>query len=218
MKLAPSILSSNFLKLEEEIKKIEVEGVAFLHLDIMDGVFVPNITIGSNVVKQIRKITKLPLDAHLMIVNPEKHVDDFINAGVDVLTIHLEATNHPERLLRYIKSKGIKAGISINPATDINSLKYLYGAFDLILVMTVNPGFGGQKLIPSTLEKIKFLKKEKESKKLDFIIEVDGGVNKENISEYVKAGAEVVVAGNAVFGKGNVSDNIKELLKEGNKL
>jgi ribulose-phosphate 3-epimerase len=213
-KIAPSILSANFVRLEEEIKKIEdVNGVQYLHIDVMDGSFVPNITIGSPVVKSIKKITKLPLDVHLMIDNPEKHIDSFIDAGADNLTIHLEATRHPERLLSYIRSKGISAGISINPATGIETVKYLYGSFDLILVMTVNPGFGGQKLISSTLDKVKSLKNEKEKNGLDFVIEVDGGVSKDNISKYVSAGAELIVAGNAVFGSKDPAIAIKELLE-----
>jgi ribulose-phosphate 3-epimerase len=213
-KIAPSILSANFVRLEEEIKKIEdVNGVQYLHIDVMDGSFVPNITIGSPVVKSIKKVTKLPLDVHLMIDNPEKHIDSFIDAGADNLTIHLEATRHPERLLSYIRSKGISAGISINPATGIETVKYLYGSFDLILVMTVNPGFGGQKLISSTLDKVKSLKNEKEKNGLDFVIEVDGGVSKDNISKYVSAGAELIVAGNAVFGSKDPAIAIKELLE-----
>jgi ribulose-phosphate 3-epimerase len=213
-KIAPSILSANFVRLEEEIKKIEdVNGVQYLHIDVMDGSFVPNITIGSPVVKSIKKVTKLPLDVHLMIDNPEKHIDSFIDAGADNLTIHLEATRHPERLLSYIRSKGISAGISINPATGIEAVKYLYGSFDLILVMTVNPGFGGQKLISSTLDKVKSLKNEKEKNGLDFVIEVDGGVSKDNISKYVSAGAELIVAGNAVFGSKDPAIAIKELLE-----
>jgi len=213
-KIAPSILSANFVRLEEEIKKIEdVNGVQYLHIDVMDGSFVPNITIGSPVVKSIKKITKLPLDVHLMIDNPEKHIDSFIDAGADNLTIHLEATRHPERLLSYIRSKGISAGISINPATGIETVKYLYGSFDLILVMTVNPGFGGQKLISSTLDKVKSLKNEKEKNGLNFVIEVDGGVSKDNISKYVSAGAELIVAGNAVFGSKDPAIAIKELLE-----
>jgi ribulose-phosphate 3-epimerase len=214
-KLAPSILSANFVKLEEEIKKIETDHVAYIHVDVMDGQFVPNITIGAPVVKSIKKIAKKPIDVHLMIEKPEYLVDSFIEAGSDVVTIHLEATRHPERLLNYIKSKGVKAGISINPATGLEGLEYLYGSFDLILIMTVNPGFGGQKLIKPTLEKVRKIKKEKEKRALDFIIEVDGGVNKDNIKKYIDAGAELVVAGNAVFAKGEPSKNIEELIKKG---
>lgn len=214
-KLAPSILSANFVRLEEEIKKIEIDDVDYIHVDVMDGQFVPNITIGAPVVKSVKKIAKKPIDVHLMIEKPECLVDSFVEAGADVLTIHLEATRHPERLLNYIKSKGVKAGISINPATGLEGLEYLYGAFDLILIMTVNPGFGGQKLIESTLEKVKKIKEEKKKRGLDFIIEVDGGVNKDNVKKYVDAGAELVVAGNAVFGKGDPSKNIEELIKKG---
>jgi len=212
-KIAPSILSANFVRLEEDIKKIDtLDGLQYLHIDVMDGSFVPNITIGPPVVKAIKSVSRLPLDVHLMIDNPEKHVDAFIDAGASNLTIHIEATRHPERLLSYIRSKGVSAGISLNPATGIESVKYLYGAFDLILVMTVNPGFGGQKLISSTLEKVKLLKKDKIVNNLNFAIEVDGGVSKENISDYISAGAEIIVAGNAVFASKDPVSAIKGLL------
>lgn len=214
-KIAPSILSADFSKLEQEIKKVEVAGVGYIHVDVMDGHFVPNITIGVPVVKSIKKITSLPLDVHLMIEEPEKYVDSFIEAGSDIVTIHVEASRHPERLLRYIRSKGVKAGISLNPATDLSTINYLYGAFDLILIMTVNPGFGGQKLIAPALDKVRELKKIKKEKGFDFIIEVDGGVNEDNIDVYTKAGAELVVAGNAVFGSKDPAGAIKNLLKKG---
>jgi len=214
-KIAPSILSADFSKLEQEIKKVEVDGVDYLHVDVMDGHFVPNITIGAPVVKSIKQTTTLPLDVHLMIEEPEKYVDSFIEAGSSILTFHIEASRHPERLLRYIKSKGVKAGISLNPATDLSMINYLYGVFDLILVMTVNPGFSGQKLITSALEKVKELKKVRVEKKLDFVIEVDGGVTEDNISLYTKAGADIVVAGNAVFGSKNPGLAIKNLLTKG---
>ncbi len=214
-KIAPSILSADFTRLEQEIKKVEVEGVGYIHVDVMDGHFVPNITIGAPVVKSIKKKTKLPLDVHIMVEDPEKMADQFIEAGSDVLTFHVEATRHPERLLNYIRSKGVKAGISLNPATDLSSIKYLLGSFDLVLVMTVNPGFGGQKLIMPALEKVKELKKIKKDKGLDFIIEVDGGVTEDNIDLYTKAGAELVVAGNAVFGAKDPVQAIKNLLSKG---
>ncbi len=214
-KLSPSILSANFSNLGEDIKKVEVKGVDCLHIDVMDGHFVPNITIGAPVVKSIKKTTKLPLDVHIMVKEPEKFVDQFIEAGADMLTFHVEATKHPERLLRYIQSKGVKAGISLNPATDISTIKFLYGAFDLVLVMTVNPGFGGQKLISSVLDKVKELKKIKQEKKLDFIIELDGGVNEENIKSCTDAGAELIVAGNAIFGSADPLKAIQNLLAKG---
>ena len=214
-KIAPSILSADFTRLEQEIKKVEVEGVEYIHIDVMDGHFVPNITIGAPVVKSIKKKTKLPLDVHIMVEDPEKMADQFIESGADVLTFHVEASRHPERLLNYIKSKGVKAGISLNPATDLSSIKYLLGSFDLILVMTVNPGFGGQKLIIPALEKVKELKKIKNDKGLNFIIEVDGGVTEDNIGLYTKAGAELVVAGNAVFGAKDPALAIKNLLSKG---
>ncbi|MBN1113728.1 MAG: ribulose-phosphate 3-epimerase [Oligoflexia bacterium] len=216
-KIAPSILSADFTKLAEEIKRIEVDGVGYLHIDIMDGRFVPNITIGAPVVKYIRKATSLPIDVHLMIEEPEKHVDAFIEAGSDILTFHVEATRHPERLLRYIRQKGVKAGISLNPATSLDSLTYLYGAVDLVLVLTVNPGFGGQKLIPEVLQKVRALKDIKSKGGHDFIIQVDGGVTADNIDQYVGSGGELIVAGNAVFGSKNPAEAVSLLMKKGKK-
>ena len=216
-KIAPSILSANFAKLEEEIKKIEVDGVQYLHVDVMDGHFVPNITIGAPVVKSIKKITKLPLDVHLMISDPGKYVDDFINAGSDIVTIHIEAEKYSDEIINRIRAKGIKAGISIKPNTPLKTIEYLYNVVDLILVMSVEPGFGGQKLITQTLEKVRELKLVKERTKAKFIIELDGGVCEENISECVNAGAELLVAGNAVFGAKDPARAIKNLLTKGAK-
>jgi len=216
-KLAPSILSADFSKLGEEIKKIEVEGVQYVHVDVMDGHFVPNITIGAPVVKSIKKTTKLPLDVHLMISDPEKYSNDFIKAGADIVTIHVESEKFSESVLRNIRLKGVKAGISIKPKTELKAIEKFYDVVDLILVMTVEPGFGGQSLITSTLDKVKELKTIKEKKGLSFIIEVDGGVTEDNIHEYVKAGAELVVAGNAIFAAKDSALAIKNLLIKGAK-
>ncbi|MFH1222787.1 MAG: ribulose-phosphate 3-epimerase [Pseudomonadota bacterium] len=216
-KIAPSILSANFSKLGEEIKKVEVDGVQYIHVDVMDGHFVPNITIGAPVVKSIKKIAKIPLDVHLMITEPEKYIDDFIKAGSDIVTIHSEATKNAAKVLADIRSKGVKAGISIKPNTPLNSISSLYDKVDLVLIMTVEPGFGGQKLITRALDKVRELKKIKEKNKYNFIIEVDGGVNEENIKECVDAGAELLVAGNAVFAASDPAQAIKNLIIKGSK-
>jgi len=216
-KIAPSILSANFARLEEEIKKVEVPGVQYLHIDVMDGQFVPNISIGPVVVKAIKKVTKIPLDVHLMIVKPEKYIEDFIKAGADLITIHVEATEDPEKVINEIKSKGVKAGISIKPGTPLATVAKYYDIVDLILVMTVEPGFGGQKLIPSTIDKIKEIKKIKDKEGYKFVIEADGGVTEDNIHEYVNAGAELLVAGNAVFADANPTEAAKRLLSKGVK-
>jgi len=216
-KIAPSILSANFARLEEEIKKVEVDGVQYIHVDVMDGHFVPNITIGAPVVKAIKKVTSLPLDVHLMIKDPEKHINDFIKAGADIITIHVEATEIPEKVINTIKAAGVKAGISIKPGTELGEISAYYEMIDLILVMTVEPGFGGQKLIPATIEKVRKLRRAKDSQKFNFIIEVDGGVTEDNIHEYVQAGAELIVAGNAVFGNNDPTGAVKRLLSKGAK-
>jgi ribulose-phosphate 3-epimerase len=216
-KIAPSILSANFARLEEEIKKVEVDGVQYLHVDVMDGHFVPNITIGAPVVKAIKSVTKLPLDVHLMISDPGKYVDDFIKAGSDIVTIHIESERYSDEIINRIKAKGVKAGISVKPNTSLRTIEHLYGVVDLILVMSVEPGFGGQKLIVGALEKVKELKVIKERTKGRFIIELDGGVNEENIADCVSAGAELVVAGNAVFGAKDPARAIKNLLTKGAK-
>ncbi|MCX6111941.1 MAG: ribulose-phosphate 3-epimerase [Proteobacteria bacterium] len=216
-KIAPSILSANFARLEDEIKKVEIPGVQYLHVDVMDGQFVPNITIGAPVVKAIKKATKLPLDVHLMIVKPEKYIDDFIKAGADLVTIHVEATNAPDKVISAIKAKGVKAGLSVKPGTPLETMAEYYDIVDLILVMTVEPGFGGQKLIPSAIDKIRELRKIKDKGKYKFIIEADGGVTEDNIHEYVGAGAELIVAGNAVFADPNPTEAVKRLLSKGVK-
>lgn len=197
MLVSPSILSADFANLERDIKLVEDGGADWLHVDVMDGVFVPNVTIGAPVLKSIKKITKLPLDVHLMIVEPEKHIEDFVKAGADIVTVHLEACNHLDRTIAMIKELGAKAGVSINPHTSEEGLKYIIDQLDLVLVMSVNPGFGGQKFIPYSLEKIKRIK-EMASK--DLYIEVDGGVTPGEIAGSLKeAGANVLVAGSAIY-------------------
>ncbi|HWR72577.1 MAG TPA: ribulose-phosphate 3-epimerase [Nitrospirota bacterium] len=201
IKVAPSILSADFSRLGEEIRAVEAAGADLIHVDVMDGHFVPNITIGPLVVEACRKVTKLPLDVHLMIENPERYIADFAKAGADYLTVHVETGYHLHRLVQNIREhKGVKAGISLNPATPIESVDYILGDIDMVLIMSVNPGFGGQAFIPSAFEKIKRLRGMIESRKLRVEIEVDGGVKPENAAQVSAAGADILVAGSAVFG------------------
>ena len=211
IKIAPSILSADFARLEQEIKAVEVAGADWIHIDVMDGRFVPNITIGPVVVKSIRKTTNLPFDVHLMIVEPEKYIDDFINAGADIITLHFEACTHIHRAVEYIKSKGKCAGVSINPATPVEILSEILPFVDLVLIMSVNPGFGGQKYIPTSTQKIAKLKKIIENLELKPLIEVDGGVTLENVKEIKNAGANVLVAGSTVFNSDNYEETILKL-------
>jgi ribulose-phosphate 3-epimerase len=213
IKIAPSILSADFSKLGEEIKAIENAGADLVHIDVMDGVFVPNLTIGPVVIKNIRKITKLPFDVHLMIVNPEKYIDDYRQAGADIITIHTEASTHLDRAIHQIKASGAKAGVSIVPSTPVSVLKHILPEIDLVLIMSVNPGFGGQKFIEYSTDKISELRKMIDSTGKDIMLEVDGGINKETAKKVINAGANVLVAGSAVFdGKPeNYKNNIKVL-------
>jgi ribulose-phosphate 3-epimerase len=199
IKLAPSILSANFANLLEDIKKVEEANVDLLHIDVMDGHFVPNITIGRVVLDSIQGKTTLPLDVHLMIENPDLYISDFAQSGANMITVHAEACKHIHRTIQNIKSHGIKAGIAINPATHLNTVEYMLEDIDMVLLMSVNPGFGGQKFIPSTLQKIEDLKKMLVHKKLNIDIEVDGGIKLENACDVVKAGANILVAGSAIF-------------------
>jgi ribulose-phosphate 3-epimerase len=198
-KIAPSILSANFLKLGEEIRAAEEAGADILHIDIMDGHFVPNITIGPFIVEAIRTITSLPLDVHLMIEEPDKYLEDFIKAGADYLTVHYEASVHLHRTVHYIKENGIKAGVSLNPATPLWSLEHILPDIDMALIMSVNPGFGGQGFIQMSTDKIKTLKRLISEKGLHTLIEVDGGVKLDNALDIVSAGADILVMGSAFF-------------------
>ncbi len=209
--LAPSILSADFSKLGEEIKVAQEAGADIIHLDVMDGRYVPNITFGMPVIEKLRPLTNLPFDAHLMIVEPEKYVDDFAKAGVNMISFHMDATIHSHRLVERIKSHGIKAGIAVNPATPINTLEEIIYYIDYVLIMSVNPGFGGQKFIPETLHKVRKLKNLMErTGRTDILIEMDGGINQSNITEISKEGVNIFVAGSAVF-KGDITENIKQL-------
>lgn len=206
--VAPSILSADFSCLSDEIKKVENFGADWIHVDVMDGHFVPNLTIGACVVRDIRKTTKLPLDVHLMIENPEKYVDDFIKAGSDIITFHIEAVKNPLQLINKIKENGIKAGVSIKPKTKVEDLKDIINLVDLVLVMTVEPGFGGQKFMSDCAEKIKEIRKIA-SKSL--IVEVDGGINEETAKICKRYGANALVAGNYIYKSENIERAIKSL-------
>jgi len=209
-KIAPSILSANFLNLGEEIKSAEAAGADLLHIDIMDGHFVPNITIGPSIVESIRKITSLPLDVHLMIEEPDKYLSDFIKAGADYLTVHYEASIHLHRTVHRIKESGIKAGVSLNPATPVWSLEHILPDIDLALLMSVNPGFGGQEFISRTLDKIRTLKRLLIEKGLSTLIEVDGGVKLDNAIDIISAGADILVMGSAFFNSKDYGTIIKQ--------
>lgn len=214
VKIAPSILSADFSKLGEDIERIDNGGADFIHIDVMDGSFVPNISFGFPVIKSIRNRTDKIFDVHLMINNPGNYIDDFIEAGADIITIHYEADRHIDRTINYIKSKGKKAAISLNPGTPTSVLKDLIPNLDMVLIMSVNPGFGGQKFIPYCLDKIKEIKELSNKVNPSLLIEVDGGVDKTNVREVIEAGANVIVAGSAVFNGGEISDNIRALRGE----
>lgn len=213
VRIAPSILSANFAALGEDIRKVEDAGAQLIHVDVMDGHFVPNITIGPPVVKSIRKATKLPLDVHLMISDPDKYIPAFVEAGADMLTVHAEATVHLDRTLNFIRSQKAGVGVSINPATPLSAVEYAVGLADMLLIMTVNPGFGGQKFIPYTLEKIREARQLIENRRYRCIIEVDGGIDTETLPDVVRAGAEVLVSGSAIFHAPDPARKIKEMLE-----
>ncbi len=211
MKISPSILSADFSKLGAEIQNIEKAGADYIHIDVMDGSFVPNITIGNEVVKSLRKISALPFDVHLMIKNPDAHVKAFADAGSDIITIHAEASTHLDRSVALIKSFGKKAGVSIVPSTHEDVLDYVLEKLDLILVMTVNPGFGGQKFLDSQLKKIENIRKKisRSGKKIE--LEVDGGINDGTAKLATSAGADVLVSGSYIFGSENYAEAILKL-------
>jgi ribulose-phosphate 3-epimerase len=209
-KIAPSILSADFAKLGDEIKAIDLAGADYIHIDVMDGNFVPNITIGADIVKAIRKYSKKPFDVHLMINNPDLFIEDFAKKGADIITIHAESSIHLDRSLELIKKTGKKTGISLVPSTNENILDYIIEKLDLILVMTVNPGFGGQKFLNSQLKKIENIRKKIDAKNLNIELQVDGGINKDTIDLVKKAGADVFVAGSAIF-TGNPADYKKNI-------
>lgn len=210
-KIAPSILSADFSRLGEEIRAIEAGGADYVHVDVMDGRFVPNITIGPLVVEAARRVTSLPLDVHLMIADPDRYVPAFAEAGADIIVVHAEAATHLHRTVQLIKSLGKKAGVALNPATSLHGLEYVLEDLDLVLLMTVNPGFGGQSFIEACIPKIHALRGMLDKRGLETELEVDGGVKPDNIERISHAGADVFVAGSAVFGGGDYAATISEL-------
>jgi ribulose-phosphate 3-epimerase len=213
IRIAPSILSANFAALGEDIRKVEEAGAHLLHVDVMDGHFVPNITIGPPVVRSIRAATKLPLDVHLMISDPDKYIPLFVDAGANMLTVHAEATHHLDRTLNFIRSHKVGVGVSINPATPVSAVELALELADMLLIMTVNPGFGGQSFIPYTVDKIRQARQLIQSRNYQCAIEVDGGIDTNTLPDVLKAGAEVLVAGSAIFHAPDPARKVKEMLE-----
>lgn len=211
VKIAPSILSADFSKLGEDIERIDKGGADFIHIDVMDGSFVPNISFGLPVIKSIRNRSDKIFDVHLMIDNPANYIDAFVEAGADLITVHYEADRHIDRTINYIKSKGKMAAVALNPGTPVCVLKDIINSLDMVLIMSVNPGFGGQKFIPYSLEKIREVKEMSKDGNPDLLIQVDGGIGRDNVKFVIEAGANVIVAGSAVFNSGDISENIKAL-------
>jgi ribulose-phosphate 3-epimerase len=209
--LAPSILSADFLNLAQQVRLAEIGGADWIHCDVMDGHFVPNITIGPVIVEAARRVTKLPLDVHLMIKNPDRYLEDFVNAGADYVSVHVEEVVHLNRTVTHIKELGAKAGVVLNPATPVSSVKDIAEYIDLLLLMTVNPGFGGQKFITNSIRRIKEAVKLRNDLNADFLIEIDGGVNVDTIKPALDAGVDVFVAGSAIFSADNISAAATEL-------
>ena len=213
IELAPSILSADFARLAEQVRAASDGGGTVIHVDVMDGHFVPNLTVGPPLVKSLRRVTDLPLDCHLMIENPDQFIADFVEAGADWISVHQEACRHLNRTLHLIRSHDALAGVVINPATPVDTLSEVLDIVDYVLVMSVNPGFGGQKFIPETAHKIRRLADLRSQRGLNYRIEVDGGIGLDTVAEVVRAGAEILVAGNAVFGQGDPMTNAQKLLK-----
>ena len=209
--ISPSILSADFARIADGVHQIEAAGADWVHVDVMDGHFVPNLTVGPPMVEALRKVTTLPLDVHLMMTNPDEFIPEFAKAGADILTVHVETCPHLHRTVQSIKEHGMKAGVSLNPATSAGTLEQILSDVDLILVMSVNPGFGGQKFIDSTLDKIRQIRAMISASKRSPYLEVDGGITVKNVNSVLKAGANVLVAGSAIFGSDNMSDTIRQL-------
>ena len=209
--LAPSILSAHFSNLQQQIRYAEIGGADIIHCDIMDGKFVPNITFGPVVVASVKKITRLKIDVHLMICDPQNYIQQFADAGADYISVHYEEVKHLHRVIQQIKEVGIKAGVVLNPATPLNVLDEILPFVDFVLLMSVNPGFGGQSFIESTLNKIERLRNIRKERQLNFLIEVDGGINKKNITNIAEAGCDIFVAGSAIFRKDNISAAVVEM-------
>lgn len=211
-KLSPSMLSADFGILNEQLKQIETAGAQYLHIDVMDGVFVPNISFGAPVYKTIRKSTDMVFDVHLMITDPIRYIDDFVKAGADIVNFHVEATDDPMAVIEKIKSYGVKTGITIKPKTPVSAIEPYLGLVDLVLVMTVEPGFGGQKLMPDCLKKVTELKELRDKNGYKYEIEADGGIGSGNVREVLEAGTDVIVAGSAVFGAEDIHKAAKDML------
>lgn len=210
--LSPSILSADFAKLGEQVMLIDRAGAQYVHIDVMDGMFVPSISYGMPVIKSIRKCTERMFDVHLMIENPDRYIDDFAEAGADLITVHAEACKHLDRTITAIKEKGLLAGVALNPATPLSAVEWILPKVDMVLIMSVNPGFGGQSLLPYTIDKVRELKRMIDKQGLKTDIEVDGGINHQNVTEFLEAGANVIVAGSAVF-KGDIAENVERFLE-----
>lgn len=211
IKLAPSILSADFSNLLEDVKKVENAGCEYLHIDVMDGHFVPNITIGPLVVESLRKHSNMVFDTHLMIENPDNYIEAFAKAGSDLIVVHQEACKHLHRTIQGIKNLNVKAGVALNPATPVETIKHVLKDLDMVLIMTVNPGFGGQSFIEGMLDKIKELRSMIKDMGLEVDIQVDGGIKEENIHKVVEAGANIIVAGSAIFGSNDIAQTVKNL-------
>lgn len=213
-RIAPSILSADFTRLGDDIRAVEAAGADWIHIDVMDGCFVPNITIGALVVSAVKRVTGLPLDVHLMIQDPDRYIPEFADAGAYLISVHIETCPHLNRTIEHIKSKGCLAGVALNPATPLCALDWVLENVDLVLIMSVNPGFGGQAFIPNTIDKITRLRQTIDGRGLSTLIQVDGGINATTIKDIAKAGADVFVAGSAIFGDGHYGEKISALRKQ----